>query len=55
MIYFHPWEFNPAVRVPDPPIHKRFVSFHGIDSTVAKLDHLLDRFEWGPIESLVPE
>ncbi|WP_227132778.1 polysaccharide deacetylase family protein [Halorubellus salinus] len=52
-LYFHPWEFNPAVPVTSPPIHKRLISFYGVDGAVEKLDHLLESFEWGPVESLV--
>lgn len=51
VVYFHPWEFNPEVPVDSPPIHKRFVSFHGIEGAAAKLDRLLERFEWGTVES----
>ena len=45
-IYFHPWEFNPTVKTPDAPAHKRFVSFHGIPRLRAKLEALLDAFEF---------
>ncbi|WP_224447655.1 polysaccharide deacetylase family protein [Haloprofundus salilacus] len=48
-IYFHPWEFNPAVRTPEPSLPKRFVSFHGIEGTAAKLERLLRTFEFGTI------
>ncbi|WP_232819699.1 DUF3473 domain-containing protein [Haloprofundus sp. MHR1] len=45
-LYFHPWEFNPAVSTPDPPFANRFISFHGIDRTAAKLERLLQTFEF---------
>ncbi|WP_224332692.1 polysaccharide deacetylase family protein [Haloprofundus halobius] len=48
-IYFHPWEFNPAVATPEPSLPKRFVSFHGIERTVEKLERLLRTFEFGTI------
>lgn len=53
MLYFHPWEFNPAVRTNEPPVHKRFVSFHGIDRTEEKLAELLSTFEFTTSERLV--
>lgn len=53
MLYFHPWEFNPAVRTDEPPIHKRFVSFHGIERTEEKLTKLLSRFEFTASDRLV--
>ncbi|WP_276260080.1 polysaccharide deacetylase family protein [Haloglomus litoreum] len=52
-LYFHPWEFNPDVPTDEPAIHERFVSFTGIDGAAAKLDRLLQSFEWGPVRSVV--
>lgn len=46
MIYFHPWEFNPDIRIDDPPFHKRFVSFHGLDRTRETLESLLSSHEF---------
>ncbi|WP_227356811.1 polysaccharide deacetylase family protein [Haladaptatus salinisoli] len=51
-LYFHPWEFNPAVKVADLPSHNRFITFHGIDRTREKLDQLLNSFEFGSIEDV---
>ncbi|MFC7047037.1 polysaccharide deacetylase family protein [Halobacteriaceae archaeon GCM10025711] len=48
-LYFHPWEFNPAVRVDTPSIHRRFVSFHGIERTERKLERLLASFPFGTV------
>lgn len=45
-LYFHPWEFNPDVRVDSLPAHRRFVSFHGIEGLERKLDTLLSDFEF---------
>lgn len=53
MLYFHPWEFNPAVRTDEPPIHKRFISFHGIDRTGETLARLLSSFEFTTSDRLV--
>lgn len=44
MIYFHPWEFNPAVPIDDLPMWNRFVSFHGIGGLRSKLERLLETF-----------
>ncbi|WP_394741844.1 polysaccharide deacetylase family protein [Natronococcus roseus] len=49
-LYFHPWEFNPAVETIEPPGHKRLVSFHGIDTLAGKLDSLLALFEFDTLE-----
>jgi peptidoglycan-N-acetylglucosamine deacetylase len=45
-IYFHPWEFNPEVRVDGVPAHKRFISFHGLDRAREKLGELLAAHEF---------
>jgi len=50
-LYFHPWEFNPAVKSPELPLHKRFVSNYGIDSLEAKVEHLLETFNFGTVEA----
>lgn len=52
-LYFHPWEFDPKVRTAEPPLHKRFVSFHGIERTEEKLAELLSTFEFTTSERLV--
>ena len=54
-IYFHPWEFNPAVRTNEPPYHKRFISFHGTERTEAKLEALLSAFEFGTVQGVLEE
>lgn len=48
-LYFHPWEFNEDVVRGDLPLHRRFVSFHGIERLESTLDRLLERFEWEPV------
>lgn len=53
MLYFHPWEFNPAVPTDEPPIHKRFISFHGIERTAEKLEALLSTHTFTTCERLV--
>lgn len=53
VLYFHPWEFNPAVRTADPPTHARFISFFGMERTTSMLHRLLERFEFGPVAAVV--
>ena len=58
-IYFHPWEFNPAVAraVADAGAsrYERFVSAHGIRRLQAKLETLLDGFTFGTAGSVARE
>lgn len=53
VLYFHPWEFNPAVRSAEPPLHARAVSYVGIDRLEAKLARLLERFEFDSMTPLL--
>lgn len=52
-VYFHPWEFNPAVRTDELPVPQRLVSFYGIDTLGQRIDGLLSRFEFGPLGTLL--
>lgn len=52
-LYFHPWEFNPAVPVDGLDWHRRFVSFHGIEGLPDKLHRLLERFRFDTAVALV--
>ncbi len=52
-LYFHPWEFNPEVRVDGVPAHKRFISFHGLDRARETLARLLSAHEFTTCERLV--
>ncbi|WP_436344070.1 polysaccharide deacetylase family protein [Natronorubrum sp. FCH18a] len=52
-LYFHPWEFNPAVATTEIPAHKRFVSFRGIETLGRKLEALLSTHEFGTFEQLL--
>lgn len=54
-LYFHPWEFNPDVRRNDVPLHKRFISFHGIERTGEKLGELFNAFDFGPVRGVLDE
>ena len=52
-LYFHPWEFNPAVETDAVPVHKRFVSFHGIERLERKLERLLESFSFAPLSTVL--
>ena len=58
-IYFHPWEFNPAVGTAvnrtSVPATERFVSTHGIDRLRATLKALLDEFRFETAETVARE
>lgn len=56
-LYFHPWEFNPAVagELTDVPPHARFISGHGIETLASKLDSLLEAVEFGPVEDVIDD
>jgi polysaccharide deacetylase family protein (PEP-CTERM system associated) len=54
IIYFHPWELNPDVVRDDIPLHKRFVSFHGIEDTRETLRRLLSSHNFGTARSILP-
>jgi len=52
-LYFHPWEFDPAVVRDDVPLVPRVVSFHGVGGLRSKLDRLLSAVEFGPVGQLL--
>jgi polysaccharide deacetylase family protein (PEP-CTERM system associated) len=54
-IYFHPWEFNPAVTTTAVPTHKRFISFHGKNKLKSKLEALLDSFAFTTADTIARE
>lgn len=58
-IYFHPWEFNPAVGTTIEsvavPAHKRFISNHGIRGLKTKLEALLDSFVFTTADAVMRE
>jgi polysaccharide deacetylase family protein (PEP-CTERM system associated) len=53
MLYFHPWEFNPEVPIRDLPWHKRFVSFHNVETLETKFDELLSSFEFDTVRRVL--
>lgn len=52
-LYFHPWEFNPAVRTTAPAPHERLVSFYGIDGLRSKLARLLSAFRFDSVGAVL--
>lgn len=52
-LYFHPWEFDPAVVRDDVPLVPRVVSFRGVEGLRSKLDGLLSSVEFGPVGELL--
>jgi hypothetical protein len=50
VLYVHPWEVDPAQpRVPGAPLRSRFRHYVGLHSTLPKLQALLERFSFGPM------
>ncbi|MFB6165667.1 MAG: polysaccharide deacetylase family protein [Haloarculaceae archaeon] len=52
-LYFHPWEFNEAVRTDEPSWLARLISFYGIEGLTDTLDRLLSAFRFGPVERVI--
>nr|WP_135305895.1 polysaccharide deacetylase family protein [Halomicroarcula amylolytica] len=48
-LYFHPWEFNPAVQTSEPPLKARLISFYGLGRLSDSLESLLKSFELAPV------
>ena len=50
VIYVHPWEtYSKTPRLSGVPLLVRFVSYHGINSALRKLEGLLKEFEFKPL------
>jgi polysaccharide deacetylase family protein (PEP-CTERM system associated) len=50
VLYVHPWEVDPAQpRVPGASLLSRFRHYVGLNTTVPKLQALLERFPFGPM------
>jgi len=54
-LYFHPWELNPTVKTKEPPIHKRYISFWGIEKLERKIEALLSEFEFSTVENVLAQ
>lgn len=54
VLYVHPWEFHARTPVPAGVSHKdRWISFHGRNTGLEKLDKLLERFAFGTVREAV--
>lgn len=50
VIYVHPWETDPRTpRLDGVPLFPRFVTYHGINSALRKIEGLLNAFEFSPL------
>jgi len=53
VLYVHPWETDPATpRMNLKPL-ARFATYHGLGSTLAKLDRLLTRFRFTTVDKVI--
>lgn len=53
MTYFHPWEIDPGQpRIP-APLRSRLRHYTNLSHMEAKLDRLLEDFDWGRMDALV--
>lgn len=54
IIYIHPWETYPKTpRLRNAPLFSKFVTYHGIHSTLAKFEHLLQEFKFSPVKEVL--
>lgn len=55
VIYIHPWETYPGTpRLKNIPFSSKFITYHGINSALGKLEKVLKQFEFKPIRELLP-
>lgn len=53
VIYLHPWEIVPMMPRLKLPLQSRFITYHGIKSTRAKLEGLLASFSFAPMREVL--
>ncbi|MEA1865126.1 MAG: polysaccharide deacetylase family protein [Euryarchaeota archaeon] len=53
VIYLHPWEIVPLMPRLKLPLQSRFITYHGIKSTRAKLEGLLASFSFAPVREVL--
>ncbi len=53
VIYLHPWEIVPMMPRLKLPLQSRFITYHGIKSTRAKLEGLLASFSFAPAREVL--
>ena len=56
IIYIHPWETYPETpRLDSMPLFSRFITYHGINSALKKVEGLLEKFEFKPLREFLEE
>jgi polysaccharide deacetylase family protein (PEP-CTERM system associated) len=56
IIYIHPWEtYRRTPRLSNMPYFSRFVTYHGINKALGKLEGLLSEFRFNPIREVLAE
>ncbi len=54
IIYIHPWETYPETpRLNSMPLFSRFITYHGINSALKKVEGLLETFEFKPLREFL--
>jgi polysaccharide deacetylase family protein (PEP-CTERM system associated) len=53
VLYFHPWEFNPGVKVSTLPFQIRFVSYYRITQTGDVLRSLLKDYQFDSVANVI--
>ena len=53
LLYFHPWEIDPAQPRIAAPWRSRLRHYKNLDSTEEKLKRLLDEFSWAPMAEVL--
>ena len=53
LFYFHPWELDPGQpRVKEAPLKSRFRHYLNLDSMHARVERLLEDFDWGRMDEV---
>jgi polysaccharide deacetylase family protein (PEP-CTERM system associated) len=56
IIYIHPWETYPRTpRLGCVPLFSRFVTYHGINSVLKKVEGLLEKFEFKSLREFLED
>lgn len=56
VFYVHPWETYPMTpRLNNVPLFPKFVTYHGINSALKKVEGLLEKFEFKPLCEFLEE
>jgi polysaccharide deacetylase family protein (PEP-CTERM system associated) len=53
VFYLHPWEVDPGQPRMQLSFSKSLRHYMNLDKTLARLDHLLDDFEFGPVQEVL--